>query len=286
MSYKKDMARNAVIKALQIRKACDIEIHEAICVYDLVVKMGVKVQFDSIPSLEGMYVNGLLPRIILSSLRPAGRMSFTCAHELGHHCFEHGMQVDDLKDEQVESKFITEEYIADCFASFLLMPKLAVSYAFTKRGWDASRCTPEQLYIVSSWLGVGYTTLAKHMSYSLNLLSQNYMSELCKISPKIIKAEVLGKEIKGNLIIVDEYWTGRPIDIQVGDLILFTGQIQFEGKSIESYSMPGKNTFKAVCPGLSRLYSNNEQWASFVRVSRKEYVGQCRYRHLEDPEHG
>jgi len=285
MSYKTDLARNAVMKALQVRKTHNIELHEAVCIYDLAEKMKVKVRFDSIPSLEGMYINDLPPRIILSSLRPVGRMAFTCAHELGHHCFDHGTQVDELKDEQSEKIFIPEEYVADCFASFLLMPKIAVSNAFYKRGWDAAICTPEQLYIVSIWLGVGYTTLAKHMYYSLDFLPQSNMRELCKISPKTLKADILGQKLKENLIIVDENWTGRPIDIQVGDLILATEQVRLEGRSIESCSMPGKNIFKASRPGLSRLYSNDGRWASFVRVSRKEYEGQCRYRHLEDPEH-
>jgi len=285
MSYKTDLARNAVMKALQVRKTHNIELHEAVCIYDLAEKMKVKVRFDSIPSLEGMYINDLPPRIILSSLRPVGRMAFTCAHELGHHCFDHGTQVDELKDEQSEKIFIPEEYVADCFASFLLMPKIAVSNAFYKRGWDAAICTPEQLYIVSIWLGVGYTTLAKHMYYSLDFLPQSNMRELCKISPKTLKADILGQKLKENLIIVDENWTGRPIDIQVGDLILATEQVRLEGRSIESCSVAGKNIFKASRPGLSRLYSNDGRWASFVRVSRKEYEGQCRYRHLEDPEH-
>lgn len=285
MSNEKDLARKAVIKALQARKTHGIEMHEAVCVYDLAEKMKVKVQFDSIPSLEGMYVNDSPPRIILSSLRPAGRTAFTCAHELGHNCFGHGTQVDEFKNGLSEKIFIPEEYVADCFASFLLMPKIAVLNAFVRRNWNASKCTPKQLYVVSSWLGVGYTTLAKHMSYSLDFLPQSNMNELCKMSPKMIRADILGQELKENLIIVDQNWTGRPIDIQVGDLVLFNGQVQFEGKSIETCSISGQNIFKAIRPGLSRLYNDNGQWASFVRVSRKEYEGQCKYRHLEDPEH-
>lgn len=285
MSYKEDLARKAVIKALEIRKTNEIEFHEAVCVYDLAEKMKVKVRFDNLPSVEGVYMNDSPPRIIVSSLRPAGRMAFTCAHELGHHCFDHGTQHDDLLDEQVEKKFIPEEYIADCFASFLLMPKMAVSHAFCNRGWDATNCTPEQLYAVSSWLGVGYTSLAKHMAYFLDLMPHNHMRKLCKVTPKKLKASILGEETNGNLILVDNKWTGRPIDVQVGDMILSTEPVQLEKKDVEVCSILGKNTFKAIRPGISRLFSENGQWASFLRVSRKEYNGQCRHRHLEDPEH-
>lgn len=285
MRYKADLARKAIIKALQVRKDNGIELHEAVCVYDLAEKMKVKVRFDDLPSVEGIYVNDLPPRIMLSSLRPAGRMAFTCAHELGHHCFNHGTTHDDLRDEQMEKNFVPEEYIADCFACFLLMPKMAVSHAFYKRGWDAANCSARQLYTVSNWLGVGYTSLAKHMSYSLALLPQELMHELCKVSPKKLKGNILGEEFTGDLIIVDEKWTGRPVDMQVGDMILAIDQAQFENTAIEPFSIGGKNTFKAVRPGISRLYGNSGQWAAFVRVARKEYNGQCQYRHLEDSEH-
>lgn len=285
MIDKKNLARNAVMKALQVRKDNNIELNEALCIYDLAEEMKVKVQFASVPSLEGMYVNDQQPRIILSSLRPVGRMAFTCAHELGHHYFGHGTHVDELKEEQAGKIFSSEEYEADCFASILLMPKIAVLNAFSRRGWEATKCIPEQFYTISCWFGVGYTTLAKHMSYTLDVLPRSNMNKLCKISPKKIKAHFLGQELKENLIIVDEKWTGRAIDIQVGDLILSTGPVQNEGDSIENCPISGKDIFKAARPGLSRLYTNNGQWASYVRVSRKEYVGHCQYRHLEDPEH-
>jgi hypothetical protein len=41
---------------------------------------------------------------------------------------------------------------------------------------------------------------------------------------------------------------------------------------------------RAVRPGLSRVLRPSANWACFLRVSRRQYVGLARYRHLEDPD--
>ena len=284
MKQRIELARQAAVEALELRRSQGLHFWQAICVYDLAEKLGLSVNFDAIPSMEGMYMNGSLPRIIISSLRPAGRMVYTCAHEIGHHILGHGAHVDqELGDYSLE-RLEEDEYLVECFAGFLLMPKIAVSHGFAKRGWDISVCTPEQLYIVAGWLGVGYTTLAMHMSRSLKILHSRHSERLAKVPLRKIRASILGSESQDHLVVVDKEWFGRPIDIQVGDMVLFKHDIGFEGNCIEPirYSTP-KSVYKSVSPGIGRCFSKKEKWAEFVRVSRKEYIGQCRYRHLEEP---
>jgi hypothetical protein len=176
------------------------------------------------------------------------------------------------------------EYTAECFAGFLLMPKLAVSHGFAKRGWDVSACTPEQLYVIAGWLGVGYTTLIWHMSSSLKMMVSGRAEKMAKTPLRKIRCGILKQESKNQLIIVDQEWFGRSIDMQVGDKVLFEHDIVFEGNCIEPvrYSTP-KSVYKAVLPGIGRCFSKKGKWAEFVRVSRKEYVGLYQYKHLEDP---
>jgi len=284
MKQRIELARQAAVEALGLRRSQGLHFWQAICVYDLAEKLGLSVYFDAIPSMEGMYMNGSLPRIILSSLRPAGRMVYTCAHEIGHHIFGHGAHVDqELGDYSIE-RLEEDEYLVECFAGFLLMPKIAVSHGFAKRGWDISVCTPEQLYIVAGWLGVGYTTLAMHMSRSLKVLRSRHSESLAKVPLRKIRASILGSESQDHLVVVDQEWFGRPIDVQVGDLILFEHDVIIEESCIEPVeSSEIRGEFRAVCPGIGRCYSKEVEWAEFVRVSRKEYIGQCRYRHLEEP---
>jgi hypothetical protein len=237
--------------------------------------------------MEGMYMNWSEPTIILSTLRPAGRRAYTCAHEIGHHVFGHGAHVDEelnndkgISIEQLEA----DEYLVECFAGFLLMPKVAVCHGFAKRGWNISECTPEQAYIVAGWLGVGYTTLVRHMSHSLKSLPSRHGERLMKVPLRKIRRSILNQECKEQLVVVGQEWFGRPIDIEVGDLILFGHEVAVEGSCVEA---AGGGTvgqlFRGVAPGIGRCYSPKSEWAEFVRVSRKEYVGHWRYRHLEEP---
>ncbi len=224
------------------------------------------------------------PTIILSALRPAGRMAYTCAHEIGHYILGHGARVDEELEDIDIGRLNAEEYTAECFAGFLLMPKIAVSHGFAGRGWDITEYMPEHFYTVSGWLGVGYTTLIRHMSSSLKILPSRHVEGLVKVPLRKIRRSILKQESKDHLVVVDEEWFGRPIDIQVGDMVLFEHDIVFEGNCIEPvrYSTP-KSVYKAVLPGIGRCYSKEAEWAEFVRVSRKEYVGQYQYRHLEEP---
>ena len=50
------------------------------------------------------------------------------------------------------SRFEPEEFMAQSFAGFLLMPKLAVCNAFKVRGWNPAQSSPEQIYRISNLL--------------------------------------------------------------------------------------------------------------------------------------
>ena len=123
MTERKRMVQGAFAAALKMRKNAGYRLDEAICVYDLAERLGIEVRFTDIPSMEGMLYCNPDPVIILSSLRPMGRRSFTCAHELGHFNYGHGTVVDDLVGKSHKTSFDSKEFIADCFAGALLMPK-------------------------------------------------------------------------------------------------------------------------------------------------------------------
>ena len=90
MTDRKQMARMAAMVALRTRNKAGATLGQAICVYDLAEHLGIEVRFLDIPSMEGFYSKNPGPLILLSTLRPAGRRVFTCAHELGHHVLGHG----------------------------------------------------------------------------------------------------------------------------------------------------------------------------------------------------
>ena len=110
--------------------------------------------------------------IIVSSLRPPGRQAFTCAHELGHHAYGHGEQFDELVEERGKASHTTPKNLRRIvLPSALLMPKTAVLKGMAVRGWNPKNLSPEQVYALASWLGVGYTTLIGNMHWGMGLLS-------------------------------------------------------------------------------------------------------------------
>ena len=283
MRNRKAIARKAIADALSLRLSAERGLDKAICVYDLVRSLGVEVRFLDIPSMEGMYYKSPEPHIILSSLRPAGRRAFTCAHELAHHCRGDSVHVDELVEQwKRPRRFDPKEFAADCFAGALLMPKMAVERAFALHEWPISECTPDQVYAISNYFGVGYTTLIHHLRSTLLLLDDSHAERLLKTSPRQAQALVLGWETSDVVWIVDRHWTGRPIDIEVGDLVFIYGQPVLEGRCVEH--VKDAKDGRLICahqPGLGRL-EDGSGWSAFIRVSRRDFVGRNIFRHQEE----
>ncbi len=268
--------------ALRTRLSLGFGLDHAICVYDLAEKLGIEVRFLDIPSMEGMYTSASDPTIIISSLRPPGRRAFTCAHELGHHNRGHGVQIDEFVEQWDKARFNPKEFEADCFAGALLMPKMAVSKAFAVRGWSMERCTPEQIYMVAGYFGVGYGTLVQHLSSALQVLPDARARALLKVSPRKAQSLLLGWQTTDSVKVVDAHWMGRAVDVELGDLIFVPSGAQSDGACVESSSdVEHGRLFRAARPGIGRLEAGTA-WSAFVRVSRRDYVGRALYRHWEE----
>jgi Zn-dependent peptidase ImmA (M78 family) len=213
-----NLARQAYAKAIQERRNSNVSPASPICAFDLISKKGIEIRFQNISSMEGLYCNDGKPLIFVSSCRPRGRIAYNCAHEYGHHVFGHGNQIDEVLEDAHKKQWEPEEFLADCFAGFLLMPKIAVSKAFSERGWDTKQCTSEQVFVVSGYMGVGYGALLSHMCYSLHLITRQQYDTLNSIAPKSIKEEFYGDAHTSDLIFADTCWQNKPIDLCVGDV--------------------------------------------------------------------
>jgi len=266
---------------MQVRQSQNIMPWQALCVFDLADKYGADVRFDAVNSMEGAYAKDK-SAILIPTHRPFGRKAFTAAHEFAHHYFGHGFHIDQLM-EFAEQKFCPEDFLADCFAGFLLMPKLAVQKGFASRGWSITECTPEQVFVVAGWLGVGYDTLVKHMRYSLRSMPPEQATLLLKATPKLIRASLLGREIAEDVFVVDTAWVDRAVDLQVGDHLIAPVGSAWEEDCIEpAGDTNGGPVFKAARPGIGRLISKDHQWAAYVRVARRAFEGWNTYRYLEE----
>ncbi|MBA9900919.1 ImmA/IrrE family metallo-endopeptidase [Burkholderia cepacia] len=281
MSDKKALFTAAVAKALQARKRLGIALEEAVSPLDAAEKLGVEVRLADLPSMEGMYVSGGRPTIILSSLRPFGRRNFTCAHELGHHAFGHGEQFDELtSDRSYRRATDSKEFQADTFAAFFLMPKSALENGMLRRQLKYDTLDPIAVYGLANWLGVGYSTLVNHMVNGIGTISRAIGDRLLRSAPRDIRQQLIGTPSAAQqVILADQHWRGRSIDCEVGDLIRVPENCRYEG-ALAASPIVGFAQVQAV--GISRIVHEEAGWSAFVRASLKNYKGRACFRFEEE----
>ncbi len=239
-----------------------------------------------------MYVRKASPNsqaiILVSALRPSGRQAMTAAHELGHHAFGHGTRIDqyvaDTDEPQASHSLEPEEVIANMFAAFFLMPKATVEHGFTARGWSPASATPAQVFAVAGWLGVGYGALVYHMKASLGMLSAPAAKALLSVQPKRLRQQIVGRATSADCFLLDQAWTGRPLDLQVDDLVFADRGTNVDGDCLllGPVTADGRQVIQAVATGLGRVVGSS--WATFARVRPRGFVGRSMFRHLESAE--
>lgn len=283
LSSRRTLNTQGMHESIRARAKTDAGLTGPLCIYKLCEAHGVVVRFVDV-NMEGMYQRSATPRIFISSLRPVARRAFNCAHELGHHLFGHGSTVDQLYEERSrEDRDQPNEILVNAFAAFALMPTLGLRDAFTRRKLNPGQATPEQLFAVASNFGVGYSTLVNHMAYGVETISPLRANELLKSSPKTIRASLLGAPTDAPLVVADEHWNANTLDLEVDALVLLPTGVSVDATVLAPKGTAGSmELFQAQTPGIRRATVPGTQWASFIRVSRKRYVGLAKYRHLED----
>lgn len=276
------LIQHAMKAAVRTRSRASLDQVSPVCVFDLCETLGVAVRFTDI-NMEGMYSGGEQPRILVSSQRPLARRVFTCGHELGHHEFGHGMTIDEMQEEAAAlSNENPDEFLVNTFSSFVLMPTIGLRGAFARRGFNMHTATPDQMFAVASNFSVGYRTLVTHLAYGVREIAVGRARELLRTNPKMIRNRLLGDDGSNPLIVVDQHWSGKPVDAEVGTTILLPFGAAVEGSVLENVGSCDAGTIHlTIRSGLGRisLAPGNDH---YLRVMPKAYVGLARYRHLED----
>lgn len=278
---RKQLILEAIQRALRARRDLGLDLADAHSVFDSVERLGIEVRFDRLGKVEGLYRPSPDPMILINSDRPLGRQAFTCAHELGHHYYGDGASIDTLTAAPFSGG--VREFRTDVFAGILLMPKAMIQGYFRRRGWTFSSVTPERLFTASSHVGVGYTTMAYHLSLALELISRDQLGALLKVQPKAVKESLLSFGFSNELVIVDNHWNNRPVDLQVGDIAVIPDGASWSGTSIRKLTNCRAGVcLEAITPGIGRLSDARSDLAAFIRVCRRNYVGRNMYRHIEE----
>jgi hypothetical protein len=227
-----------------------------------------------------MYSPAPDPTIVVSVERPPGRRRYTCGHELGHHIFNHGTRLDELSDEATRS-WSPEEFVAHRFAAALMMPKLAIESGFARRGWPVAHPTPEMVFIIAQEIGVGFATLVGHLERTLGHLPHADADALRRTRLPRLREQLAGFEIEHDLVVIDEHWGRQTIDVEVGDIVVLPKNAQFHGSCASLVQGPVQHLVGKT-PGIGSMSIDVRRPPVSVRVSRREFAGLARYRHLEE----
>lgn len=280
---RKALVMRGMQASIAARVQAGVDLKRPTCIYGLCEAHHVVVRFNDI-NMEGMYDRMPKPRIHVSVLRPLARRVFTCAHELGHHVFGHGSTIDELREDQSNSADRpSNEILADAFAAFVLMPTLGLREAFAKRGLDPNRATALDMYAIACNFGVGQATLVNHLAYGIEMINQAQRDRLGRITPKMIRTELLGEVVPSPLTVVDQYWNSPTLDLEQGALVLLPARVVVDTSMLapERELAAGRLFLAAKC-GITRVAIPGTPWATYVRVARRQYVGLARFRHLEE----
>ncbi|MEQ1567184.1 MAG: ImmA/IrrE family metallo-endopeptidase [Myxococcota bacterium] len=261
-----------------------------ICVYDLAHDLGLVVEFKrySTKGYEGLFIPAV-KTIHLEPERPPGRQRFTCAHEIGHFVMRHGHVVACTTEATPLLNTSQEELLANVFASFLLMPKIAVMTAFRALGKAPEDASAADYYTIAAQFGVGYTNLLWHCFRNLEVLSDGRHGELEKkdlprvrsgILEGLLPADVLNR----GLHVVSSDQLHRPLDLAVGERVVFRVPVaEASIPPVLAAEPAGSSCFIAVKPGKGTV-----TFASGVQAQLRVYDGKGEglWRALWDIEEG
>lgn len=282
---RKKLTLQASARAQNVLVKCSVETGSAVDPILIAENRGCEVRFMALPSLEGVYSPSPKAVIILGSQRYAGRRAFTCAHELGHHEFKHGARLEELKHDRSCKEKDPDEFLADMFASLLLMSQGSVRKALKTRQIQPQKIEPMDIFRLASYFGVSYGAMIDHMTWTLKVLNTQQRKNLIQTKPKELKAQ-FGGIPQSEVILVDEFWRDRAVDLEIGDiLVLYRGVDVKCGQSIiPNGAINGQPTYKAISKGYAQAFNSNKDWAVNIRVTSKHYEGLAQFRFLDDPE--
>jgi Zn-dependent peptidase ImmA (M78 family) len=278
------MFTNAVAQADQVRIRLGFDMFQPINIFDVCRRLDIDVRFLDV-NMEGMYFSlkdRPVPTIIVSALRPLPRRAFTCAHELGHHVFNHGTRVDALsEDNPYKSSNPIEELLVDAFAGNLLMPNPGIAAEIAARNWNAKTLTPLQVQTLASVFGTGYNTFIVHCRVN-KVITVTQEKALLKSSPaKILRTLIDTAAPPTHFKIVDGKSEMPVIDLEVSNYIFLPPKTRVIGNHLQ-FQTGLNNPYKAVTPGIVQVTTADNTFSSFVRIQRTGYIGLSEYRHLEN----
>lgn len=179
----------AVLESAQAMERVEHDGYTRIDPFKVAASADIPVILRPLDRLLGAFMREDTPGILINTLRSAGMIHMTCAHELGHFFMGHNTAFDETIDYGVGAEILEQE--ADWFAYHLLVPRRLLTIICKRKGWDkTSLQNPHILYQLSLRLGISYRAAAWSL-YRHKILAYDVVENLLKTSPSFIKRTLL-----------------------------------------------------------------------------------------------
>jgi hypothetical protein len=219
------------VLASQLHSELDVDLDSPIDIFGLIQRLSIVLAFDDLGTTSGLYLpptsQQRIPGILLNSRHPRSRQRYTAAHELGHHVFQHRVEIDADLEERLEHSrqlgtldgWSDEEKEAEAFGAWFLMPRRLLRTGLARQGLTTPQ-SPLDAYALSLWLGTSYVATVRQLG-ATRLLEAAKANRWSALPPKEIKQSLSDglsmTSYHSDVWWLDEHAHGQPVDLRPGD---------------------------------------------------------------------
>ena len=213
--------------AAEAREELGIDGFERIDVFEAVVAGGLKLMFRPLRGVAGFYEPArgqARAGVLINAKHPLALQRYSGGHELGHHLFGHGRQVDrDGEPRRGRPTTTPEERRAEAFAAWFLMPPEAANSALLRLGIERP-ATEQDAYALALRLGVSFRAMCTHLP-SLGLAKRGVADAWADAPLKSVKEQLVDEPPVGGW--ANDVWLLGADDadatavVRSGDRVLF-----------------------------------------------------------------
>jgi hypothetical protein len=205
---------------------------EYVDVFAHIEHLGIWLKFCPLERIQGVFLPGLQPGILINSNRLLAAQRLTAAHELGHYCLGHGATVDlqslnevdlNLHNQTLDSRFL-QEVEAQAFANAFLAPIEYVSLLESRIAKDAClHLDPINIYQISLHLGMSYQAtvfrIGEIYGYSSQWSCKHLSLEVADLKKKLVHGSKM-RDGRFDRWVLAEHLDGMILRLQVGDQLV------------------------------------------------------------------
>lgn len=181
------MSDKVILKSLELfaqdfRQKNGLSLSEPIKVKSLLQKLNVLTIYKPLSSrFSGMSIKIEIPEeiyrfILVNSEHPIGKQHFTVCHELYHLYYQKNFKAAISNTGMFDKKGNTEEYSADIFASYLLLPESGIWEMIPENERTRNRLSIETVIAIEQYFGCSHSALLYRL-LNMGLINQEQKDE-------------------------------------------------------------------------------------------------------------